>query len=405
MDRKDSLVIAAGAVACVGLGAFVAARLSQSQQVVTSLEEKSSKVVERQPSKPIPEVVTKLRIVTVSQPEEKRSVTVQVPATSANLGCGYDTLGMALDMWNEVTLTRSDKFEIICEGEGVDDIPLDETNLVYVGVKVAYEAMQKPVPNFKYELKQRIPHGRGLGSSSAAICGGLLAAMAISGHKLDTHGAEELLQLAVSIEGHPDNVAPAIYGGLQMGLYSNFEKRWMTSRVQLPHGLIFVIFIPGFTGKTTELRKCVPKEFSAADCVFNMSRIAWLVNALLTNDIKHLKEGFEDRMHQRQRGDACYPHMQPLIDAAYEAGAIGAYLSGSGPCVMAIADGGIGDFFTQSDQVQRKDIAIAAAMRSVADDMKVVGKVYVTHPAACGGVVIAADPPYSTPLLAFNGDT
>mmetsp|Transcript_115510 Transcript_115510/g.212281 ORF Transcript_115510/g.212281 Transcript_115510/m.212281 type:complete len:309 (-) Transcript_115510:111-1037(-) len=308
-------------------------------------------------------------------------------------------------MWNEVKLTRSDVFSISVEGEGADDVPRDESNLVVVGVKTVFEAIGVPMPTLQYHLTQRIPHGRGLGSSSAAIVGGLLAGLAIAGRKLDVKDSEALLQLGLKIEGHPDNIAPALYGGIQLGIYSERHKRWKTSRVQIPHGFIFVIFIPAFTGKTADLRRVVPKMVPMSDCVFNMGRLAWLLNGLLTNNIGALQDGFDDRLHQNQRAAAVYPYLNPMIDAAYKAGALGAYLSGSGPCVMAITSGGYGDFFTQCDRDHRKDRDVAAAMRNVAEGMGVKGKVYITHSAHTGGVVVAADPPFSTSVVAFNGYT
>jgi homoserine kinase len=337
----------------------------------------------------------------------RRSVTVLVPATSANLGSGFDCLGMALDMWNELTLERADKFSITAEGEGADDVPLDESNLVVVGVKAAFKALDLDLPILKYSLRLRIPHGRGLGSSSAAIVAGLLAGLALTGRSMEGSSEasnEELLQLATAIEGHPDNVAPAIYGGVQLGIFSSFEGRWMTQRVPIPHGLIFVMFIPKSVGKTEELRKVVPKTVKLQDAIHNMGRIAWLINALLTGKTNYLREGFEDRLHQRQRGDAVYHHLYPLIDAAYEAGAVGAYLSGAGPSVMAVCTGGSGDFFTQRNS-GRKDSQVAEAMTKVAQDMKCDGKVFITHPSQCGGVVVAADPPYSNDIIMYNGET
>ena len=336
----------------------------------------------------------------------RRSVTVSVPATSANMGSGYDCIGMAVDIWNELTLTRADAFLITVEGEGADDIPRDESNYVVQGCRAAFAAagLGEPPP-LHYHCLQRIPHARGLGSSSAAIVAGILAGLALNGTKLNTTGEEALLQLATEIEGHPDNVAPAIYGGIQLGIYSSQQKRWMTSRVNVPHGLIFIIFIPAFTGKTSELRKCVPKEVKLEDAVFNMGRLAWLINSLLTNNTDEMREGLEDRIHQPQRAEAVYNHLYPLMDAAYAAGATGAYLSGAGPTVMAIATGGKGDFFTQLDADERKDAAIAEAMTRVAAEHGVEGKVYVTHPTGTGGVVIRADPPYSSPAMTYNGET
>jgi homoserine kinase len=336
--------------------------------------------------------------------EEKQSVTVQVPATSANMGAGFDTIGMAVEMWNEVTLTRANKFSVTVEGEGADDVPRDESNLVVVGVKTLFEAIGVEMPVMHYHCKNRIPHGRGLGSSSAAIVGGLLAGLAIAGRTLDVRGAEQMLQLGLKLEGHPDNIAPALYGGVQLGIYSERCQRWMTSRVALPHGLIFVIFIPGFTGKTSELRRVVPKTVPIADAVYNMGRLAWMLTSLFTGNHTDIREGFDDRLHQNQRGEAVYPYLRPMIDAAYQAGALGAYLSGSGPCVMAITQGASGDFFTQCDADHRSDGHVAAAMQKVAVQMGVEGKVYITQPAHSGGVVVAANPPFSTPLMVYQGD-
>lgn len=331
-------------------------------------------------------------------------MTVQVPATSANLGSGYDCIGMALDMWNELTVERAESFSITVEGEGAEDIPLDDSNLVVVGVKAAFAAAGKPVPPLRYHLVQRIPFGRGLGSSSAAIVAGILAGLVIAGHKLDVQGKEQLLQLATEIEGHPDNVAPAIYGGVQVGLYDALEKRWATERVNLPHGLVFVMFIPSFVGKTSELRKVVPQEVSLEDAVFNMGRLAWLVLALTSGKPQNLRVGLEDRLHQPQRGEKVYHHLYPLINACYEAGAAGAYLSGAGPVVMAITTGGSGDFFTQSF-TQRTDQKVAAAMNATAEKLGIEGKVYITHPTNVGGVVVRADPPFSSDLVVYNGET
>jgi|GEM_PF-66139 len=335
---------------------------------------------------------------------ERQSVTVQVPATSANLGSGYDCIGMALDMWNELTVERSDKFEMTAEGEGADEIPLDETNLVVTGVHAAFRAAGKPVPPLKYHLVQKIPHGRGLGSSSAAIVAGLLAGLVIAGHKLDVQGSEGLLQLAAEIEGHPDNIGPAIYGSCQLGIFDSNLNRWATERITLPHGLVFVMFIPTFVGKTSELRKVVPTEVSLTDTVFNMGRLAWLVLALTTGKVSNLRAGMEDRLHQPQRGASVYKHLFPLMDACYEAGAIGAYLSGAGPSIMAITSGGSGDFFIQSYK-QRTDQAVARAMNETAAKLGIEGKVYVTHPSNVGGCVIRADPPFSNDIVTFNGDT
>ena len=141
-----------------------------------------------------------------SQP--RQSVTVRVPASSANCGPGYDCIGLAVDLWTEVTVSRSDKFEITAEGDGADEMPKDPTNLLVTGVQAAYDTAKKPMPPLKYHVVSRIPYARGLGSSSAAIVAGIIAGLVLAGHRLPVWGSESLLQIAATIEGHPDNVAP-----------------------------------------------------------------------------------------------------------------------------------------------------------------------------------------------------
>ena len=144
-----------------------------------------------------------------SQP--RQSVTVRVPASSANCGPGYDCIGLAVDLWTEVTVSRSDKLEITAEGDGAAEMPKDESNLLVTGVKAAYETAKKPMPPLKYHVVSRIPYARGLGSSSAAIVAGIIAGLVLAGHRLPVWGSESLLQIAATIEGHPDNVAPVSY--------------------------------------------------------------------------------------------------------------------------------------------------------------------------------------------------
>ena len=141
-----------------------------------------------------------------SQP--RQSVTVRVPASSANCGPGYDCIGLAVDLWTEVTVSRSEKFEITAEGDGAAEMPKDQSNYIVTGVQAAYDTAKKPMPPLKYHVVSRIPYARGLGSSSAAIVAGIIAGLVLAGHRLPVWGSESLLQIAATIEGHPDNVAP-----------------------------------------------------------------------------------------------------------------------------------------------------------------------------------------------------
>lgn len=330
---------------------------------------------------------------------ERTKVVVRVPATSANLGPGFDAIGMAIDMWSEYTVERSDKFEVICEGEGSHDMPLDETNLVCFGLAAAFKKAGKTVPLLKYHLVNRIPYARGLGSSSAAIVGGLIAGFVLAGHRVPTWGSEELLNLAAEIEGHPDNVAPALYGGIQLGIHTG--ERWMTERVNIPPGLQCICFIPDQIGKTSTARGVLSDTISRKEAVFNIGRVAWLINALATNNIDQLRFGVEDALHQPQRAEAVYPHLNPIINAAVKAGANAAYLSGAGPTVMAITSGASGDIFTQRAK-ERVDLKVAEAMLAAAASYGTKGEVFITAPATSGAVVVSAVPQFSKGLVKYR---
>jgi len=331
---------------------------------------------------------------------ERTKVVVRVPATSANMGPGFDAIGMAVDMWSEITVERSDKFEMVCEGEGSHDMPLDETNLVCSSLRVAFNKAGKAVPTLKYRLVNRIPYARGLGSSSAAIVGGLVAGCVLAGHRVPTWGSEELLNMAAEIEGHPDNVAPALYGGIQLGIHTG--TRWMTERVNMPPGLQCVCFIPNTIGKTSTARGVLSDNITRKEAVFNIGRVAWLINALASNNIDQLRYGVEDALHQPQRGAAVYPHLYPIIEAAVEAGASAAYLSGAGPTVMAITSGASGDIFTQRAK-ERVDQKVAQAMLAAAEKCATVGEVFITAPVEAGAVVVSAEPPFSQGLVRYRG--
>ncbi|MCI0805160.1 MAG: homoserine kinase, partial [Chloroflexi bacterium] len=224
------------------------------------------------------------------------SVTVRAPATSANLGPGFDCIGIALDIWNELTLTRG-KFSVSVVGEGANMVPLDNRNLVVTGVEAVFNYIGEPVPGLQYECTNRVPFGRGMGSSSAAIVIGLVAGSAISGADLSK---EELTVLAADIEGHPDNVAPAIYGGCTIGV-RNGDDGWVVDRVSVPEDLNAVLFVPDMQTNTNESRGRLPDRISRTDAVFNIGRSALLVNALSTGRLELLKYATDDRLHQPQR--------------------------------------------------------------------------------------------------------
>jgi homoserine kinase len=240
---------------------------------------------------------------------------------------------MALDMWNDLTVTRG-KFSVSTTGEGADVLPQDTRNLVVTGLEAVYHYIGEPVPALKYECTNRIPYARGLGSSSAAIVGGLVAGSAISGANL---GNDVLTILAADIEGHPDNVAPAIYGGCTVGVRNGVDS-WIVDQVKFPEDLHAVLFVPEMQTNTHESRAVLPDQISRTDAVFNIGRAALLVNALSSGRLELLKYATDDRLHQPHRTQA-FKAMPHLIKSAIKGGAHGAFLSGAGPSVLALATG------------------------------------------------------------------
>mmetsp|Transcript_46255 Transcript_46255/g.148516 ORF Transcript_46255/g.148516 Transcript_46255/m.148516 type:complete len:374 (-) Transcript_46255:71-1192(-) len=322
----------------------------------------------------------------------RRRVTVRVPATTANVGPGFDCLGMALDIWNEVIVERATVFSLEIEGEGAAVLPRDSTNLVCKGVEAAFKAVGKQVPILRYRTLNRIPFAKGLGSSSAAIVSGILAGLAIADFNFKVKGEEELLQIAAAIEGHPDNAAPCIYGGFQLGIHTG--ERWWTSRVTIPHGLMCVVFAPDHATETSEARSVLKQQVNLDDAVFNCGRVGLLIAAFATNNLDWLRVATEDALHQPQRSPL-HPHLLPLIKAALAAGAHGACLSGAGPAVIAFCGGRAGDVIAQNES-ERKELEVAEAFLAAADAINCPGQVLITKPIEHGGYIVTETATYDT---------
>lgn len=293
-----------------------------------------------------------------------RNVTVKVPATTANLGPAFDCVGMALDLFNSVTLTVSDKQSFAISGEGEKFLPKSADNRIYKAIQSLYSEINKPMPVLAVSCVNQIPLVRGLGSSSAAALSGLAAANAIEGSPVST---ERILEMAVEIEGHPDNVAPALLGGCQIVVQNG--AKIVTSAVKVADGLKAVLFIPDFQMSTSKARSLLARDISRKDAVFNMGRTALLCNALSTGDWCSLKIATEDRLHQQAR-ESMFPAMPKIISAALEAGAHGAFLSGAGPTIIALAS--------------EKYAEIAAAMSQEAERAKINGKTMALSLSALG---------------------
>lgn len=200
-------------------------------------------------------------------------------------------------------------------------------------------------------------------------------------------------------QGHPDNVSPVIYGGIQIGIHNG--TRWETERLPIPPGMQLVMFIPDFIGKTSDARGVLEPMISREDCAFNISRIAFLVHALCMGNLDNLKYGVQDRIHQPQRGSKIYKYLFPMIESAQNAGAACAYLSGAGPTVMAITSGASGDIFAQRAR-ERSDLAVARAMIQTAEECGITGKILVTNACNEGARVVKVVPPFSTGAISFR---
>lgn len=255
---------------------------------------------------------------------------IQIPATSANLGAGFDALGLALTFYNYVEMEESDRIDIK-SSDGLD-IPTDEKNLIYISAKDLFNVCGKKLDGLKLRQTNSIPMARGLGSSSACIIAGLVGANKMLGDPLTK---DDLVDLSAQIEGHPDNTAPALLGGIVTAVFDGRKVHWVKQEVFTK--LKFVAVIPDFELKTEQARACLPKEIAHKDAVYNLSRAALFSASLLTGKFENLRTAVDDKLHQPYRMELI-PHCREVFDIAYTHGAYGAYISGAGPTIMAIVD-------------------------------------------------------------------
>ena len=259
-------------------------------------------------------------------------IVVKVPATSANMGPGFDSLGIALDVWNEVRISKG-PFSIKIDGTGEEELPTDPSNLVYKSFCKVFEEIGEIVPEVTLACTNRIPLTRGMGSSSAALIGGLISGNAMAGFPLSI---SEILNIGAKIENHPDNVAPALLGGVQIGMYD--QEELITASVSFPEDLKVVLYVPDQIMPTDQARNILAPEVARKDAVYNIGRSALLVQSLVTGELDNLKYATQDMLHQPQRQKQFFP-MKNIIKAAMEAGALGAFLSGAGSSILAFTKG------------------------------------------------------------------
>ena len=272
-------------------------------------------------------------------------LTVRAPATSANLGPGFDCLSLALDVANVVQAWPADRVTVEVVGEGAGQLPTDATNEVYRALASVFAARGARAPAVRLRCENVIPPTRGLGSSSAARASGLLLGNALLDGPLP---ADELLSLGAEQEGHPDNIAACLLGGVQVCVTTN--GRVAHCRVPVARPLRAVVFIPDFPMDTQRARGLLPRAVSVETAVYNISRASMLVAALATGRTDLLRTATEDAIHQPPRAQV-FPALPALLAAALDGGAHGAFLSGAGSSVLALADperaGAVGEALAQ----------------------------------------------------------
>lgn len=256
-----------------------------------------------------------------------KMIRIQVPATSANLGSGFDSLGIALTMYNQVWMEESDSIDISSKDN--IDIPKDENNLIYWAAKRLYDRCGHKLPGLKIIQLNNIPMARGLGSSSACIVAGISGANRLLGSPLNR---QELIDLAAEIEGHPDNTTPAIEGGLAASAIE--AGRVYSVSVPVSEKIRFVLFIPPFELKTEKARSVLPQQYSRNDAVYNLSRSALMTASLFSGKLENLRVAVQDRIHQPYRA-GLIDHLDDVFRMSYELGSLGTYVSGAGPTIVS----------------------------------------------------------------------
>jgi len=260
------------------------------------------------------------------------SVTVQIPATTGNMGAGFDCIGMALSLYNTIQITETASgVTVSVEGEGQDLVPLTEENYCVKAAIRVCEATGRNPDGLHFRLHHEIPVSRGLGSSGVAIVAGAYGMNELLGCPLDT---PTIIRICTDMEGHPDNVVPSLLGGLSISgeRYGTIIYR----TVSVSSDLSAIVAVPDFTLETKLAREALPETVSMQDAVFNMCSVGLMIHGMMTKDYDLLRAGTDDRLHQPYR-ESLVPGLREVMEAARSQGAHSAALSGAGPTVIALA--------------------------------------------------------------------
>ena len=304
---------------------------------------------------------------------EFEPIEVLAPATTANLGPGFDCLGMALDLWNRLEVLPAGgppegNARVEISGEGAHELATDASNLTFRSMQFLFDEAGIAMPPLRLRCHNAIPLSRGMGSSAAAIAGGLAAANALCANP---YSGNELLEMAATIEGHPDNVAAAVLGGLQLVVSDG--PQLYTAPIPVPEDVQAVLLIPESRIATADARAVLPVQVSMADAVFNMGRVALLVAGMALDRPQYLDVATQDRLHQPYR-QPLFPAIKVIFAAARDAGALGVFLSGSGSTVLALTRG--------------REMTVAYEMFEAARLTGIASRLEITRPAVKGAHVV-----------------
>lgn len=261
-----------------------------------------------------------------------QKVRVKVPASTANLGPGFDSLGMALNLYAWIDMAISDETTIHLIGDQMYGIPTDKSNLIYKVAQMVFEQAGVSHPELDITMYSDIPLTRGLGSSASAIVGALAGANALIGNKLTQY---ELFQIASRLEKHPDNVGASLFGGIVVAFWDGEKAE--SIRIEPDINLEVLVAIPAFQLSTEKARSVMPKQVAMKDAVFNLSHSSLLVAALATCNLGMIRHAMKDALHQPYRAELI-PGMKTLLEQAENHGALGVALSGAGPTMLALVD-------------------------------------------------------------------
>jgi len=254
-------------------------------------------------------------------------IEIKVPATSASFGPGFDWLGIALNMYNTFFI---EEIETGLEINGCDEFFSNEANLMYTSMKESFKIIGYNPKGLKIKFESDIPMSRGLGSSASCILAGVMAANEIS---LSGLSKNEILEIASSIEGHPDNIAPALFGGMTISIQENNQVYY--DKIKISEGLKFCALIPDFTLSTEKSRSILPDTVSYKDAVFNVGRVSLIVSALVNGNLDLINLACQDKLHQTYRGTLIQGY-DDIIHKSKLSDSLGVFLSGAGPSIMAI---------------------------------------------------------------------